>query len=271
MTAAEIARPAHVVLRRAPARRSIRRWRATLAGGAVLDLPERAVARRLAGERRHSCSSRATCSTATGCRPVNKLQYHSFWLRDTAIIAQALDLAGLHDPAREDLEYFGDLAAATTACSSRVPGSSTGSARRCGGWGSTCASAATRRSPPRSCPPWSGRWRGCSGARAEDPLQPRPAVGPPRQRAGRRTPGGRRLLGGGRPRRRGRRSPTRPDATTWPPRGAPSATTCARRRRAAAQARRARCRPRSTPPAGTTGATSGRPGPTRCSRRATGR
>jgi hypothetical protein len=37
---------------------------------------------------------------------VNKLQYNSFWLRDAAIIANAFDLAGLHDLAAQDLEFF---------------------------------------------------------------------------------------------------------------------------------------------------------------------
>jgi hypothetical protein len=37
---------------------------------------------------------------------VNKLQYNSFWLRDAAVITNAFDLAGLHDLARENLDFF---------------------------------------------------------------------------------------------------------------------------------------------------------------------
>jgi len=38
---------------------------------------------------------------------VNRLQYHAFWLRDAAIITNALDLIGLHDIARQNLGFFG--------------------------------------------------------------------------------------------------------------------------------------------------------------------
>ena len=38
---------------------------------------------------------------------VNRLQYHAFWLRDGAIITNALDLIGLHDIARQNLGFFG--------------------------------------------------------------------------------------------------------------------------------------------------------------------
>ena len=38
---------------------------------------------------------------------VNRLQYHAFWLRDAAVITNALDLIGLHDIARQNLGFFG--------------------------------------------------------------------------------------------------------------------------------------------------------------------
>ena len=38
---------------------------------------------------------------------VNRLQYHAFWLRDAAVITNALDLVGLHDIARQNLGFFG--------------------------------------------------------------------------------------------------------------------------------------------------------------------
>ncbi|HEX6713355.1 MAG TPA: hypothetical protein VF066_08215, partial [Thermoleophilaceae bacterium] len=37
---------------------------------------------------------------------VNQLQYHAFWLRDTAMIASAFDLAGMHETAAQDLRFF---------------------------------------------------------------------------------------------------------------------------------------------------------------------
>jgi hypothetical protein len=37
---------------------------------------------------------------------VNNLQYHAFWLRDTAMIASMFDQVGLHDIAQQDLDYF---------------------------------------------------------------------------------------------------------------------------------------------------------------------
>ncbi|HEY5199001.1 MAG TPA: hypothetical protein VIJ51_18420 [Solirubrobacteraceae bacterium] len=37
---------------------------------------------------------------------VNDLQYHAFWLRDAAIMVNALDLAGLHTVAAQDVAYF---------------------------------------------------------------------------------------------------------------------------------------------------------------------
>lgn len=40
-------------------------------------------------------------------QPVNKLQYHSFFLRDAAMITQAYDLVGLHRLARQNLSFFG--------------------------------------------------------------------------------------------------------------------------------------------------------------------
>jgi hypothetical protein len=37
---------------------------------------------------------------------VNDLQYHAFWLRDSAMITSAFDQAGLHQVAAQDLRYF---------------------------------------------------------------------------------------------------------------------------------------------------------------------
>jgi hypothetical protein len=37
---------------------------------------------------------------------VNELQYHAFWLRDTAMISSMFDQVGLHDIAAQDLKFF---------------------------------------------------------------------------------------------------------------------------------------------------------------------
>jgi hypothetical protein len=37
---------------------------------------------------------------------VNNLQYHSFWLRDAAVISSMFDQVGLHDIAAQDLDFF---------------------------------------------------------------------------------------------------------------------------------------------------------------------
>ncbi len=39
---------------------------------------------------------------------VNMLQYHAFWIRDTAVIADALDRVGLSTPAADDLAFLSD-------------------------------------------------------------------------------------------------------------------------------------------------------------------
>jgi hypothetical protein len=83
----------------------IRRWRATLAGQTVLDVPEPAVQDAFRASVVQLLEPRYELD-GHWVQPVNKLQYHSFWIRDTAVIAQALSLAGLHEPARQDLEYF---------------------------------------------------------------------------------------------------------------------------------------------------------------------
>ena len=66
-------------------RHVIRRWRTTLAGGAVLELPESAVADAWRASVVQLLEPRYVLD-GDWVQPVNKLQYHSFWLRDTSII-----------------------------------------------------------------------------------------------------------------------------------------------------------------------------------------
>jgi hypothetical protein len=81
-------------------------WRVALRGAAELELPERAVADAWRASVVSLLEPRYQLGDGSWVQAVNKLQYHSFWLRDTAVIAQALDLAGLHQPAAQDLAYF---------------------------------------------------------------------------------------------------------------------------------------------------------------------
>jgi hypothetical protein len=107
MTAAEIA-----ALRResfaAHRLAVLRRWRSALAGAAELELPERSVADAWRASVVQLLEPRYRLPLGTWVQAVNKLQYHSFWLRDTAVIAQALDLAGLPAPAAQDLAFFSE-------------------------------------------------------------------------------------------------------------------------------------------------------------------
>jgi hypothetical protein len=80
-------------------------WRERVAGAAELDLPEPAVRDAWRSAVVQLLEPRYRIGS-DWVQPVNKLQYHSFWLRDAAIIAQALDLAGLHEPAAQDLAFF---------------------------------------------------------------------------------------------------------------------------------------------------------------------
>ncbi len=77
---------------------------------------------------------------------VNKQQYHAFWIRDLAVITDALDRMGLTATAAQNLPFLGDWQTPEGTFASR-PGQGDGSAKRSGCSGSTCGSAATWRSP----------------------------------------------------------------------------------------------------------------------------
>jgi hypothetical protein len=85
----------------------------TLLGPAMrLQLPERAVENAYYASLTQILTSRyelpgpADGAGGPWVQTVNDLEYHAFWLRDSAIIINALDLAGLHTVAAEDLAYF---------------------------------------------------------------------------------------------------------------------------------------------------------------------
>jgi hypothetical protein len=83
------------------------RWRAALAPAMELDVPERKVEDAFRASLMHLLLPRHRTADGQWVQTVNQLQYHAFWLRDAAIMTNALDLAGLHAPARENLDFFG--------------------------------------------------------------------------------------------------------------------------------------------------------------------
>ena len=79
---------------------------AALGRATRLRLPERAVADAYDAGLVQMLTSRYRLPDGRWVQTVNDLQYHAFWLRDTAVMTNALDLAGLPGPAAEDLAYL---------------------------------------------------------------------------------------------------------------------------------------------------------------------
>ena len=102
--------PAALELRGAPfaAHRDamLRGWKATFARAMQLSLPERRVQDAYYASLMHMLLPRYQLPDGDWVQPVNKLRYHAFWLRDASIMTQALDLAGLHREAGENLGFF---------------------------------------------------------------------------------------------------------------------------------------------------------------------
>ncbi|HEX3873663.1 MAG TPA: hypothetical protein VHW26_05930 [Solirubrobacteraceae bacterium] len=88
-------------------------WAKSLAPAIRIHLPEQAVENAYYASLTQILTSRyklpANAPGGIGgfwVQAVNDLQYHAFWLRDGAIMTNALDLAGLHAVAAQDLAYF---------------------------------------------------------------------------------------------------------------------------------------------------------------------
>jgi hypothetical protein len=80
-------------------------WRSEEAGMMQLELPEARVVATYRAALTEMLESRV--QTPSGwVQGSNKLQYQAFWIRDAAIVTQALDLAGLHRQAAEDLSFL---------------------------------------------------------------------------------------------------------------------------------------------------------------------
>ena len=81
-------------------------WRHVFGDAMALELPERRVQDAYYASLMHILLPRYQLPDGDWVQPVNKLRYHAFWLRDAAVMTQALDLAGLHRQAAENLGFF---------------------------------------------------------------------------------------------------------------------------------------------------------------------
>lgn len=84
----------------------LRHWRALLGRAMRVRLPERKVEDTFYASIVQDALSRYRLDSGAWVQAVNKLRYHAFWLRDGAVITNMYDLVGLHDLARENLEWF---------------------------------------------------------------------------------------------------------------------------------------------------------------------
>lgn len=87
--------------------RTLRYWRGVLSPAMRIDLPEKKVEDAFYAALVTNAQSRYRTGDGQWVQAVNKLQYHSFYLRDAAIITNSFDLVGLHGLARENLAFFG--------------------------------------------------------------------------------------------------------------------------------------------------------------------
>ncbi len=104
LAAGEIRAASHLAQRTA----LLHTWRATFDRAMSLELPEPRVQEAYYANLMHILLPRYRLTDGRWVQPVNKLRYHGFWLRDAAVMTQALDLAGLHAEARENLGFFGE-------------------------------------------------------------------------------------------------------------------------------------------------------------------
>ena len=112
-------------------RKTIASWVALQRPAMRVDLPEPKVVNTFYASLDDILLPRYQLSSGAWVQAVNLQRYHAFWLRDAAMMTHALDLAGLHRQAGQNLPFF--LTGRTRpATSSPGPASSTGSARRCG-------------------------------------------------------------------------------------------------------------------------------------------
>lgn len=83
-----------------------RLWSSLLGGAMRVSLPERKVQDTFYASIVQDAISRYRLPGGQWVQAVNKLRYHSFYLRDGAVITNMYDLVGLHRLAAENLDYF---------------------------------------------------------------------------------------------------------------------------------------------------------------------
>ena len=212
------ARAARGAVHRAPRRDAARAGRRRSARAMALSLPERRVQDAYYASLMHILLPRYQLPDGDWVQPVNKLRYHAFWLRDASIMTQALDLAGLHREAGENLGFFDRWQHDDGQFISRE-GQLDGHGQAMWAIGEHALRSRDREFA-RAALPSLGRAVAWLAPRAPGRrARARAAVGPARQRARRRPPRGRRLLGGrgagGGGRRRADARRRRARARTW--------------------------------------------------------
>lgn len=85
---------------------TLRFWRRLLAPAMRVELPEAKVEEAFYAALMTAAQSRYRTEGGQWVQAVNKLQYHSFYLRDAAVITNSFDLVGLHRLAGENLDFF---------------------------------------------------------------------------------------------------------------------------------------------------------------------
>ncbi|MEH3052686.1 MAG: hypothetical protein PGN13_01570 [Patulibacter minatonensis] len=83
-------------------------WRNQRAGGASIRVPEAPVQRALDASITNMLVPRYQLPDGRWVQTVNMLQYHAFWIRDLAVISDALDRVGLADVAADNLAFLTD-------------------------------------------------------------------------------------------------------------------------------------------------------------------
>lgn len=83
-------------------------WQTERAAGAVIRVPEAPVQRALDAAVTQMLVARHRAPNGRWVQTVNKLQYNAFWIRDAAVISDALNRVGLSARAEEDLDFLAD-------------------------------------------------------------------------------------------------------------------------------------------------------------------
>jgi hypothetical protein len=85
---------------------AVRYWQRLYGSAIHIQVPEPKVADTFYTSLANIAIARYPAASGGWVQAVNKLQYNAFWLRDASFMANALDLAGLHGLATQDLEFF---------------------------------------------------------------------------------------------------------------------------------------------------------------------